>query len=111
MVEQGEALIFAKPPSLNLTVCIIDGRLLRAGSANFQPVRRDARCDRKLELAVQVKRLQPANPGFQEGKQTLLVEDGNAVAITVLLVLLSGLVMKARYTSLLPGVSCPFLSR
>jgi hypothetical protein len=35
MVEQGEALILAKPPSLNLTVCIIDGRLLRTGSANF----------------------------------------------------------------------------
>jgi phosphatidylserine/phosphatidylglycerophosphate/cardiolipin synthase-like enzyme len=35
MVEQGEALIFTKLPSLNLTVCIIDGRLLRTGSANF----------------------------------------------------------------------------
>jgi hypothetical protein len=36
MVEQGEALVFTERPSLNLRrMRIIDGRVLRTGSANF----------------------------------------------------------------------------
>jgi hypothetical protein len=37
MVEQGDALVFAERPGLNLRrMRVIDGRLSRIGSANFR---------------------------------------------------------------------------